>query len=601
MKLDAIRNFCIIAHIDHGKSTLADRLLELTGTVEKRKMREQFLDGHAIERERGITIKAKAVAMQYGKLSLNLIDTPGHVDFSYEVSRSLAACEGALLLVDATQGVQAQTVANARLAEEGGLTIVPALNKIDLENARPDEVAAEIETTLGLDRSRLLRLSAKSGAGVSEMLDALIARVPPPDGDPAAPPRALIFDSVYDEFRAVIVYVRMIDGTLRPGDAIRLRRSGAVHQIEEVGTFRPQMDPTRELSAGQVGYVIAGVKSVREVHVGDTLVGAADETTPALPGYREPKAMVFCGFYPDVETSFDELRKALERMSLNDSSFTYEPDSSEALGHGYRCGFLGLLHMDILQEKLRRDQSVEVIKTAPNVTYELLARRGGKEEVLHVDNPARIPDEADIVEWREPYVRLDLILPADCIGATLKLCEDRRGLYVKTEYISPTRVMIAYDLPFPEMILDFYDRFKSVTRGYGSMDYHLIGYFPGELCRLRILVAEQEVDALSTIVHRDNAYRIGRRILQVLRKEIPRQMFQVALQAAIGAKIIAREDIKPFKKHVTGKCYGGDITRKRKLWEKQKEGKKKMKAIGRVEVPQEAFMAVLKASQESES
>ena len=597
MKLDAIRNFCIIAHIDHGKSTLADRMLELTGTVEPRQMREQFLDGHAIERERGITIKAKAVAMHYEGRRLNLIDTPGHVDFSYEVSRSLAACEGAVLLVDATQGVQAQTVANARLAEESGLTIIPVLNKIDLAHARPDEVAAEIESTLGLPRDDILSISAKTGTGVPELLEAIRDRIPPPDGDSDVPLRALIFDSVYDEYRAVIVYVRMIDGTIKPGDEIRFLRTDTEHKVEAVGIFHPKMEQTRGLEAGQVGYVIAGVKSIRDVGVGDTVVAANDRTTAALPGYIEPKAMVFCGFYPDVDTSFEEMRKALERMSLNDSSVTYEADTSEALGHGYRCGFLGLLHMDILQEKLRRDQGVGVIKTAPTVPYEVIVKKDQKSETVRFNNPARIPDEQFIEEWLEPYVRLDLILPSEYIGGVLKLCEERRGIYAKTEYISQSRVIISYDLPFPEMILDFYDRYKSVTRGYGSMDYHFIGYFPGDLCRLRILVADEEVDALSMIIHKDNAERMGRRILKILRKEIPRQMFLVALQAAVGSRILAREDIKPFLKAVTAKCYGGDITRKRKLWDKQKEGKKKMKSIGRVEVPQEAFMAVLKASQ----
>jgi GTP-binding protein LepA len=600
VNLDAIRNFCIIAHIDHGKSTLADRLLELTGTVEKRRMREQYLDGHAIERERGITIKAKAVAMQWRDTRLNLIDTPGHVDFSYEVSRSLAACEGALLVVDATQGVQAQTVANARLAQEAGLTVLPVLNKIDMDLARSDEVIAEMRAVLDLKDAPIHRISAKLGTGVPELLEEVLRRVPPPAGDPQGPLRALIFDSVYDEFRAVIVYVRLVDGRVKAGDRIRFHRSGAAYEVEEVGFFHPQMEPAPVLTAGQVGYVIAGVKSIRDVRVGDTLVGADDRTTAALPGYSEPKAMVFCGLYPDVDTSFDQLRKALEKMTLSDSSFTYEPDSSEALGHGFRCGFLGLLHMDILQEKLRRDLGVSVIRTAPNVTYEVVVRKSDGESVVQFDNPARIPDEQYLVEWREPYVRLELILPHEHIGGTMKLCEDRRGQYVRTEYISTTRVRILYDFPFPEMILDFYDRFKSVTRGYGSMDYQLIGFFPGDLVRLRILVAENEVDALSTIVHKDNADRVGRRILRVLRKEIPRQMFQVALQAAVGGRILARENIAPFRKNVTAKCYGGDITRKRKLWEKQKEGKKKMKAIGQVEVPQEAFMAVLKASQQDD-
>jgi GTP-binding protein LepA len=590
-----IRNFCIIAHIDHGKSTLADRMLEITQTVSAREMTEQFLDSISLERERGITIKAKAVRMEYRGHTLNLIDTPGHADFSYEVSRSLAACEGAILLVDATQGVQAQTVAHATRAIEAGLHIVPAINKIDLDSARPEEVLAEIESSLGIPPREVLRASAKTGVGVPELLDAVLERVPPPSGRPDAPLRALIFDSVYNEYRGVIVFVRVFDGVMRAGDAIRLARAGREYEVEEVGVFRPRMEPVGELAAGEVGYVVAGIRALQDVRVGETILRADDRESTPMPGYREPQPVVFCSFYPVGDTTYEDLGRALQRLSLNDASFTFQPETSSALGMGYRCGFLGLLHMDILQERLRREQNVTVIKCAPSVEYELVVRRGGERVVERHANPARLPEEHLIEEWHEPYVRVRMVFPSEALGAVMQLCQDRRGIYVRTEYLTPERVLLTYELPFPEMMYDFYDRFKSVTRGYGSFDYEWIGYFPEDLVRLRILVAGEEIDALSTVVHRSRAEAIGRRTIEILRREIPRQLFQVALQAAVGSRVIARADIRPIAKNVLAKCYGGDVTRKRKLLEKQREGKKRMKMVGRVEIPQEAFLAVLRA------
>ena len=600
MKLDKIRNFCIIAHIDHGKSTLADRILEITGTVAKRDIREQTLDSNPLERERGITIKAKAVAMNYKGYQLNLIDTPGHVDFNYEVSRSLAACEGAILLVDCTQGVQAQTVANALLAVDGGLTIVPALNKIDMQTAQIEESLEEIENTLQIPAEEVLHTSGKMGTGVPELLDRVIERVPAPEGDPGKPLKALIFDSEFNEYRGVVVYVRILDGRVKRGDRIKFLGTGTEHDVEYVGIFTPQMKEVEELTSGRVGYVMANIKSVRDVRVGDTMVSQAATGITPLPGYKEPLPVVFCGIYPTGETDFEGLKRALERLSLNDSSFKWQPETSEALGFGFRCGFLGLLHMEIVQERLEREEGVELIQTAPNVTYEIVARTGHGREVLRIDNPAKLPEDGHIDEWREPMVRAQIIVPSDSIGAIMSLCEGRRGTYEKTEYISKTRVILTYKLPFSEIVYDFYDKLKSYTRGYGTLDYRLLGYEEGNLVHLRILVSGQEVDALSVIVHRETAERKGRNILKVLRKEIPKQMFEVALQAAIGGKIIAREDIGAIKKNVTAKCYGGDISRKRKLWEKQKEGKKRMKSVGRVDIPQEAFMAVLRSEEESE-
>jgi GTP-binding protein LepA len=598
MDTDKIRNFCIIAHIDHGKSTLADRILELTGTVSHRDIRAQFLDSNSLERERGITIKAKAVAMDWKGYRLNLIDTPGHVDFNYEVSRSLAACEGAVLLVDATQGVQAQTVANSLLAVEGGLEIIPALNKIDMQTAQVEESLEEMEHTLGIKPGSVFRVSGKLGTGVEELLEAVLMLVPPPTGNAKAPLRALIFDSEFNEYRGAVAYVRLIDGTLKRGDKIRFLGTGTEHEVEYVGIFKPHMVEVKELSAGQVGYLMANIKNLADVRVGDTVAASGKEEIRALPGYKEPLPVVFCGFYPTGETDYEDLKKALERLSLNDSSFKWQAETSEALGFGFRCGFLGLLHMEIVQERLEREEHVDLIQTAPNVTYEILAQTHEGPKVLRIDNPAKLPDEAMIKEWREPMVRATIIIPADCIGPIMTLCQERRGEYLKTEYISKTRVIIHYKLPFAEIVYDFYDKLKSLTRGYGTLDYHMTGYEAGNLCRLRILVAGNEVDALSIIVHRDTAEQKGRKVLKVLRKEIPRHLFEIALQAAIGGKIIAREDIGSVGKNVLAKCYGGDITRKRKLLEKQKEGKKRMKNVGAVEIPQNAFMAVLKAGDE---
>ncbi|HTF55919.1 MAG TPA: translation elongation factor 4 [Planctomycetota bacterium] len=598
IEITKIRNFSIIAHIDHGKSTLADRILVLTGTVSKRDIREQFLDSNALERERGITIKAKAVAMEYKGYQLNLIDTPGHVDFNYEVSRSLAACEGAVLLVDATQGVQAQTVANALLATEGGLAVVPALNKIDMQTAQVEESLLEMENSLSIPAEEVLHVSGKMGTGIEELLQQVIDKVPPPKGDVNAPLQALIFDSEFNEYRGCVAYVRIMNGRVKRGDKIRFLGTGTEHDVEYVGIFTPQMKEVDELTAGRVGYLMANIKSIRDVRVGDTVAPAGPVSVKALPGYKEPLPVVFCGFFPAGETDFGDLKKALERLGLNDSSFKYQAETSEALGFGYRCGFLGLLHMEIIQERLEREEKVDLIQTAPSVTYEILAQTEHGKAVLRIDNPAKLPDDPLIEEWREPVVRASIIVPTESIGAIMSLCEARRGTYEKTEYISPLRVILTYKLPFAEIVYDFYDKLKSMTRGYGTLDYRFLGYEIADLTRLRILVGGQEVDALSIIIHRENSEQKGRRILRVLRKEIPRQMFEVTLQAAIGKKVIAREDISALKKDVTAKCYGGDISRKRKLWEKQKEGKKRMKSIGRVEIPQAAFMAVLKGSDE---
>lgn len=589
-----IRNFCIIAHIDHGKSTLADRLLELTDTVSQRKIREQFLDSNELERERGITIKAKAVAMDWKGYRLNLIDTPGHVDFTYEVSRSLAACEGAVLLVDCTQGVQAQTVANTLLALENDLEIVPALNKIDLPTAQIDESIEEMESSLGVKAEEILQVSGKTGMGAEELLLHVIKTVPAPDGDPQGPLRAMIFDSEYDDYRGVIVYIRLIDGTLQKGDKIRFVGTDREAEVEEVGVFRPKPEKMKSLSAGHVGYIMANIRSIRDIQIGDTIVDRANIDAKPLPGYKEPVPMVYCGFYPTGDTDYEMLKKALERLSLNDSSFSFQSETSEALGFGYRCGFLGLLHMEIIQERLEREEKVQLIQTAPNVTYEVVTNKG---ETLRIDNPAKLPDDGLLTEWREPLALAKIIIPTEFIGNVMGLCGDRRGEYVRTTYISPIRVILEYHIPFSEIVFDFYDKLKSGTRGYGTLDYTIEKYEPADLCRLRILVGGIEVDALSTIVAREFSAQKGRAMLKILRKEIPRQMFEVALQASIGKKVIAREDIRALSKNVTAKCYGGDISRKRKLWEKQKEGKKRMKAVGRVEIPQEAFMAVLKSNE----
>jgi GTP-binding protein LepA len=589
-----IRNFCIVAHIDHGKSTLADRLLEKTGTVSRRELREQLLDDMELERERGITIKARAVAMRYTRggetYELNLIDTPGHVDFHYEVSRSLACCEGALLLVDACQGVEAQTVANAYAAIDADLTIVPALNKIDVVSARPEQVMEEMESSLGIDPADVLAVSAKTGVGVETLLEALIDRVPPPTGDPEGPLQAMVFDSHYDEFRGAITYVRLMNGTVRKGQKIRFLKTGMNYEVLELGQFVPERRACETLQAGQVGYLICNIKTLSQVHIGDTVTVPGENAAVALPGYQEPKRMVFCGLYPSDGENFEELRESLTKLSINDPSFEFEPETSDALGFGFRCGFLGLLHMEIVQQRLEKEADLDLVQTAPNVTYEILTKNG---ELLRIYNPQQVPDAGDIEEFRQPIVKVSFILPTEAIGLVHQLCNDRRGEYVRTEYLSPTRAMLVYNLPLAEVIYDLHDKLKSCTRGYGTMDYELIGYVPADLVRLDILVAGNRVDALSIVCHRADADRRGRAIVKKLRSEIDRHMFEVALQAAIGSRIIARETISAMRKNVTAKCYGGDITRKRKLWAKQREGKKRMKSIGSVDIPQKAFLAVL--------
>jgi GTP-binding protein LepA len=595
-----LRNFCIVAHIDHGKSTLADRILEVTGLVRQGEHADQMLDDMPLERERGITIKARAVCLEYAKdgrkYVLNLIDTPGHVDFTYEVSRSLAACEGAILLVDATQGVEAQTVANAYLAVEAGLDIVPVLNKVDVQTADTERALEEMRTVLGIDGATVLRASGKTGEGVRAVIDAVIDRVRPPEGDPDAPLRALLFDAVYDTYRGVIIYVRLIDGELRPKTTIRLLGAKTEYDVLEVGVLRPGHEPGERLRAGESGYVVANIKALQEVRIGDTVAEAkhADRVKP-LPGYREPKPMVYCGLYPTYPKDYENLRKALGTLALNDASFTYLPETSEALGFGFRCGFLGLLHMEIVQERLERESDIDLVKTAPNVTYEVKRTDG---RVQRIEKPSDIPDTTYIEEFREPIARCSMILPAEYIGAMMKICTEKRGVFGHQEYLSPTRVMLVYDVPLQEIVFDFYDMLKSATRGYGTLDYEITAYVPADLVRLRILVNGQEVDALSMVVHRDQAERRGRKLLQRLRRAIPRHLFPVPLQAAVGGKIIARETIAPLRKDVLAKCYGGDVTRKRKLLEKQKKGKKRMKQVGSVEIPQEAFLSVLSSDED---
>ncbi len=593
-----IRNFSIIAHIDHGKSTLADRILELTGAVDPRDHRPQLLDSMDLERERGITIKAQAVRVEYtardGQLyRLDLIDTPGHVDFTYEVSRSLAACDGALLLVDAAQGVEAQTVANTYLALDAGLELIPAINKLDLPGAEPERVAGEIGELLGEDPEAVLRLSAKTGDGVTELLEALVQRVPPPDGDSEAPARALIFDSEFDQYRGVIAYVRVVDGALRKGDAILAMQAGTRADIDDIGFFGPQMTPVEVLNAGEVGYVITGIKDVSQLRVGDTLTTQAGAASEPLPGYREIKPMVFCGLFPVETNQFPDLRDALEKLALNDAALTWEPETSEALGFGFRCGFLGLLHMDIVRERLEREYDLELLATAPNVEYDVKLT-DGSEVVVH--SPSDMPERALIASIEEPYIRATILCPKEYVGAVMELCQERRGSHADMTFLSPYRVQLQYDLPLAEIVLDFFDQLKSRTRGYASLDYEVLGMREGDLVKLDILLAGDRVDALSMVVHKDKAYGAGRGLTERLRKEIPRQQFEVAIQAAIGSKIIARESVKPIRKDVIAKCYGGDVTRKRKLLERQKEGKKRMKQVGRIEVPQEAFLAVLELS-----
>ena len=595
-RLAHIRNFCIVAHIDHGKSTLADRLLELTHTLTPQQMKAQVLDDMDLEREKGITIKSHAIAMEYrardGELyQLNLIDTPGHVDFTYEVSRSLAACEGAILVVDASQGIEAQTLSNYLLARQQGLAIVGAINKVDLPVARADDVSLEIEHVTGVPAEHVLRISAKTGLGVVDLLEQVIADIPPPSGEPDAPLRALIFDSKFDQYRGVVALVRVVDGAVRSGDAIQFLSSGKRYEVTEVGRLRLKLEPTEALHAGQVGYIVAGVKSVAEARVGDTIGAAGVEDLAALPGFREAKSMVFSGLYPIEAEQYEPLKEALGKLTLNDAALIYEPETSVALGFGFRCGFLGLLHMEIVQERLRREYEIDLIATTPSVEFHLLLESG---ELIVVDNPSSMPPSNAIASIEEPYVLAHMLTPAEYLGNVMKLCQERRGVFVSLDYLEEKRARIAYRLPLAEIVLDFYDRLKSLSRGYASLDYEFDGYREGDMVKLDIMLNGDTVDALSTIVHRDKAHEWGRELCLKLKQLIHRQMFQVAIQAALGNKVIARETLGALRKNVTAKCYGGDITRKRKLLEKQKEGKRRMKQIGTVEIPQEAFLAVLK-------
>src|ERR687894_206678 len=590
-----IRNFCIIAHIDHGKSTLADRLLEITGTVSQRNMVAQMLDSMDLEREKGITIKARAVRMTYKAddgetYELNLIDTPGHVDFTYEVSRSLAACEGALLVVDASQGVEAQTVANSYLAIDGGLELIPCMNKLDLPGAEHERVAHEIAELIGEPADDVKRISAKTGEGVLDVLEELVARVPPPGGDPDAPARGLIFDSEFDQYRGVIAYIRVVDGTFRKGEAIRAMAAGTEADIDDIGFFTPAQTPAEQLTAGEVGYLITGIKDVTRLRVGDTLTTRARAATEPLPGYRDVKPMVFCGLFPIDSDDYPDLRDALEKLSLNDAALLWEPETSDALGFGFRAGFLGLLHMDIVRERLEREYDLELMATMPSVEFELTLT---DDEVITVHNPTDMPDPARIAETREPYIRASILTPKEYIGQIMELCQERRGEHTGMHYLSSERVQLSYDLPLSEIVLDFFDQLKSRTRGYASLDYEPLGLRPSNLVKLDVLLGGDPVDALSMVVHRDKAYEFGKTLTEKLRRKIPRQQYDVPIQAAVGSKIIARETVKAFRKDVTAKCYGGDISRKRKLLERQKEGKKRMKQVGRIEVPQDAFLAVL--------
>ncbi|MFO0707451.1 MAG: translation elongation factor 4 [Nitrospira sp.] len=595
-----IRNFSIIAHIDHGKSTLADRILDATGAVTAREAKEQILDAMDLERERGITIKAHAVAIKYrakdGKTySLHLIDTPGHVDFTYEVSRSLAACEGALLLVDATQGVQAQTIANVNLAMANNLTIIPVINKIDLASADVEGTKQSISDVLQLDASDAMPISAKEGKGVPEVLEAIIQRIPPPSGNPDAPLKALIFDSWFDNYQGVIVLIRIVDGSVRPGMKIKVMSNDRVFEVMEVGQFTPKRTKTAELLTGEAGYLCANMREVADVKIGDTLTDAAQPTSTPFPGYKEVKPLVFCGLYSTDTAKYEDLRDALVKLRLNDSSFVYEPETSLALGFGFRCGFLGLLHMEIIQERLEREYGLTLITTAPTVVYRVLTTKG---DVLEIDNPADLPEPSSIASFEEPFILATIITPERYMGAILKLCQERRGIQRDIHFLDPTRVVISYEMPLNEVILDFYDKLKSRTQGYASLDYELLGYRESDLVKLDILLNGEAVDALSFITHKERSYYRGRQMAEKMKELIPRQMFEIAIQAAIGNKVIARETIGAMKKNVIAKCYGGDISRKRKLLEKQKEGKKRMKSVGSVEVPQEAFLALLKVGEE---
>jgi GTP-binding protein LepA len=591
-----IRNFSIIAHIDHGKSTLADRILELTHTVDPRLMRAQLLDSMDLERERGITIKAQAVRVFYTSgrdgetYQLHLIDTPGHVDFTYEVSRSLAACEGALLVVDASQGVEAQTVANTYLAVDSGLELIPCLNKVDLPGAEPERVADEVAELLGEPAEEVRRISAKTGEGVSEVLDELIERVPAPAGDPGAPPRALIFDSEFDQYRGVIAYIRVVDGTFTKGDAIVAMQAGTQAEIDDIGFFTPKMTSADALRPGEVGFLITGIKDVTKLRVGDTLTVKGSQASEPLPGYREVKPMVFCGLFPIDSDQYPDLRDALEKLTLNDAALSWEPETSDALGFGFRCGFLGLLHMDIVRERLEREYDLELLATMPSVEYEVTRTDG---EVVIVHSPNDMPDPARVASVREPYIRASILTPKEYVGQIMELCQDRRGEHAGMHYLSSERLQLTYDLPLAEIVLDFFDQLKSRTRGYASLDYEQIGLRESDLVKLDILLAGDPIDALSMLVHKSKAYDAGRTLTEKLREKIPRQQYDVPIQAAIGSRIVARETIKAYRKDVTAKCYGGDISRKRKLLEAQKKGKQRMKQVGRIEVPQEAFLAVL--------
>jgi GTP-binding protein LepA len=595
-----IRNFSIIAHIDHGKSTLADRFLELTGALQAREMEAQVLDSMDLERERGITIKAHPVRLTYRAddgqtYVLNLIDTPGHVDFGYEVTRSLAACEGALLLVDASQGVEAQTLANAYLAVDGGLEVIPVINKIDLPSAQPEEARRQIEEIIGLDGTHAILASGKDGRGVKDILEAVVARLPVPGGDPEAPLKALIFDSWYDAYRGVVIVMRVIDGRIRPGMKVRLMNAAQDYEVEQLGAFTPRPVPMDELGPGEVGFVACGIKRVADAQIGDTITETARPTLEPFPGFKALKPMVFAGLYPVEGHRYSELREALEKLRLNDSSFFFEPETSAALGFGFRCGFLGLLHMEIVQERLEREFDMDLVTTAPGVLYRVTTTDG---QVIEIDSPAKLPEAGSIATIEEPVITAMIMTPPEHVGAILQLCQDKRGVQKSLEYKGSDRVLITYELPFNEVVLDFYDKLKTMSRGYASLDYHVTGFWQSPLVKLDILVNAEPVDALSIIVHRDRAYERGRALVSKMRELIPRQMFEVAIQAAIGSRIIARESVKAMRKNVLAKCYGGDITRKRKLLEKQKEGKKRMKRVGQVDIPQEAFLAVLKVGED---
>ena len=595
MKLENLRNFSIIAHVDHGKSTLADRLLEATGTVDKRNMKAQLLDMLDLERERGITIKSVPVRMDYKARDgrsyvLNLIDTPGHVDFSYEVSRSLAACEGAVLVVDASQGVEAQTVANSYLAAALDLELVPVLNKIDLPSAHPEQVKKELEDIIGINADDAVMISAKTGEGVPELLERIVRDVPAPSGDAGAPLQALIFDSVYDNYKGVICYVRVVNGTLEAGKTVRFMATGQSYQLDEVGVFRPEMVKVDSLSPGEVGFICASIKTIDEAHVGDTITDAANPAAEPLAGYKKVKPVVFCGFYPVEREDINQLREALEKLQINDSAITFEPENSAALGFGFRCGFLGLLHMEIAKERLNREFGVDLVATAPNVVYQIVLTNG---EIIEAHRPSDFPDPGRIEEIREPYIKLSIFMPEQFVGAAMQLCQEKRGTYVGMDYITPERVRLTYDMPLAEFILDFHDRLKSCTRGYASLDYEHVGFRAANLVKVDVLLQEEPVDAFSFICHADQAYHRGHAVVGKLKELIPRQLFEVPVQAAVGKKVIVRMNIKAVRKDVLAKCYGGDVTRKRKLLEKQKEGKKRMKQVGRVSIPQEAFLAFM--------